>query len=146
MFKSQPYGIKQFTSTQRVSNTRIPLQKLHELLPYGEKVSRPSQYLRVTKWMKSIDGKEENDSFNSRMVGKKPPQPKHVPKPAPVDSSRNYSMKKQPQAQNKEKEKHQPQNHTSRDTESQRFNMIPWEMYFRWTEPLWKCKRESKPH
>ncbi|MBW0490100.1 hypothetical protein O181_029815 [Austropuccinia psidii MF-1] len=55
--------------------------------------------------MESIDGKEEHDSFNSRMEEKQPSPPKQVPKTAPVDSRSNSNMKKQPQAQNKGKGK-----------------------------------------
>ncbi|MBW0468989.1 hypothetical protein O181_008704 [Austropuccinia psidii MF-1] len=55
--------------------------------------------------MASIDVKEKNDAFNSRMEENNPPSPKQVPKTAPVASSRNSNMNKQPQAQNKGKGK-----------------------------------------
>ncbi|MBW0567710.1 hypothetical protein O181_107425 [Austropuccinia psidii MF-1] len=55
--------------------------------------------------MASIYGKEEHDGFNSRMEENNPPPPKQVPKTAPVASSSNSNIKKQPQAQNKGKGK-----------------------------------------
>ncbi|MBW0469289.1 hypothetical protein O181_009004 [Austropuccinia psidii MF-1] len=57
----QPDGIKHYTSTQRVSNPRISLKKVHQLLPYCEKVSGPSQYFQVTEWRAPL--MEENSMF-----------------------------------------------------------------------------------
>ncbi|MBW0565017.1 hypothetical protein O181_104732 [Austropuccinia psidii MF-1] len=54
-----------------------------------------------------IDGKEEYDSFNSRMEENNNPPPKQVPRPAPVDRSQNSNVKKKPQAQSKGKGKAQ---------------------------------------
>ncbi|MBW0512340.1 hypothetical protein O181_052055 [Austropuccinia psidii MF-1] len=65
----------------------------------------PSQNFQVTKWMASINGKEEYNAFNRRMEEKEAPPPKQVPKPAPVARSSNSNMKKQPKSQNKEKVK-----------------------------------------
>ncbi|MBW0462226.1 hypothetical protein O181_001941 [Austropuccinia psidii MF-1] len=67
--QSHPEGIQKFTSAQRVSDPRRPLEKLHELLPDCEKIPGPSQHLQVTEWMASIDGKEEYDAFNSKING-----------------------------------------------------------------------------
>ncbi|MBW0476789.1 hypothetical protein O181_016504 [Austropuccinia psidii MF-1] len=103
--KSHPEVIHSCTSTQGVSNSRRPLEKLHELLPDCEKASGPPQYLQFTEWMEFIYGKEEHDSFNSRMEGKNPPQPKQVPKTAPVARSSNSNVRKHPQDQNKIKVK-----------------------------------------
>ncbi|MBW0558488.1 hypothetical protein O181_098203 [Austropuccinia psidii MF-1] len=47
-------------------------EKLHEFLPDCEKIPGPSQHLKVTQWMASIDGKEKHDSLNSRMQEKQP--------------------------------------------------------------------------
>ncbi|MBW0527698.1 hypothetical protein O181_067413 [Austropuccinia psidii MF-1] len=58
-----------------------------------------------------------------------PPPPKQVPRPAPVASSQNSNIKKQPQAQNMGKGKAPPQT-----PYSQSYRM-PWKMHFRWTEP-----------
>ncbi|MBW0557100.1 hypothetical protein O181_096815 [Austropuccinia psidii MF-1] len=55
--------------------------------------------------MASIDGKEEHDSFNRRMVENNPPTHKQVPKTAPVSRSSNSNVKKQPQACNRGKGK-----------------------------------------
>ncbi|MBW0584432.1 hypothetical protein O181_124147 [Austropuccinia psidii MF-1] len=55
--------------------------------------------------MASVDGKEENDAFNSRMEENNPPPPKQVPNQAPVATSSKSSMKKQPKTQNKGKGK-----------------------------------------
>ncbi|MBW0515961.1 hypothetical protein O181_055676 [Austropuccinia psidii MF-1] len=64
--QSQPEGLQQFISAQRVSDPYRSVEELHELLPYCEKIPGPSQHLQVTQWMASINGKEEHDSFNSR--------------------------------------------------------------------------------
>ncbi|MBW0572219.1 hypothetical protein O181_111934 [Austropuccinia psidii MF-1] len=55
--------------------------------------------------MASIHGKEEHDAFNSRMDKKQPSTTQASAKTAPVASSRNSNMKKQPKAQNKGKGK-----------------------------------------
>ncbi|MBW0593429.1 hypothetical protein O181_133144 [Austropuccinia psidii MF-1] len=64
-----------------------------------------------------------------------PPPPKPVPKTALVASSSNFNVKKQPQTPNKGKGKAPAPTLTARATESQRFNRMPWKMYFRWPEP-----------
>ncbi|MBW0573326.1 hypothetical protein O181_113041 [Austropuccinia psidii MF-1] len=46
--------------------------KLHELLPYCEKISEPSQQMQATQWMAFNDQKEKCDALNSRMEGKQP--------------------------------------------------------------------------
>ncbi|MBW0589562.1 hypothetical protein O181_129277 [Austropuccinia psidii MF-1] len=63
-----------------------------------------------------------------------PPPPKQVPKTAPVASSSNSNVKKQPQAQNKGKCKAPATKPYSQATESQTFSRMPWRMYFRWPE------------
>ncbi|MBW0513859.1 hypothetical protein O181_053574 [Austropuccinia psidii MF-1] len=78
--------------------------------------------------MASIDGTEEHDAFNSRMEGKQPSPPKQMPKTAPIASSRNSNVKKQPQPQKKGKGKASATN-----PYSQGYRM-PWKMYFRWPE------------
>ncbi|MBW0522171.1 hypothetical protein O181_061886 [Austropuccinia psidii MF-1] len=88
----------------------------------------------------TIDGKEKHDVFSSRIEGKNPPPPKQVPKTAPVASSRNSNVKKQPQAQNKGKGKA-----PARATEYQRFSRMRWKMYFRWPAQLWNCRKRRKP-
>ncbi|MBW0573344.1 hypothetical protein O181_113059 [Austropuccinia psidii MF-1] len=103
--QSQPEGLQQCISEKRVPDPCKSVEKLHEFLPACEKFPGPSQHLQVTQLMASIDGKEEHDSFNSRMEENNPPPPKQVPKTAPVASSSNFNMKTQPQAQNKGKGK-----------------------------------------
>ncbi|MBW0517852.1 hypothetical protein O181_057567, partial [Austropuccinia psidii MF-1] len=76
-----------------------------EILPDCEKVSGSFQYLQFPQWPESIDGKEENYSFNRRMEENNPTPPKKDPKPSPVARSRNSTMIKQTQAQNKGKGK-----------------------------------------
>ncbi|MBW0472863.1 hypothetical protein O181_012578 [Austropuccinia psidii MF-1] len=105
--KSQPEGLQQCIAAQRVPDPCRSVGKVHEVSPECEKIPGPSQHLKVTQWMASIDGKEEHDAFNSRMEEKNPPQPKQVPKAAPVASSSNSNRKKQPKIQNKVKGKAQ---------------------------------------
>ncbi|MBW0539282.1 hypothetical protein O181_078997 [Austropuccinia psidii MF-1] len=67
-----------------------------------------------------------------------PPPPKKVPKTAPEASSSNSNVKKQPQAQSKG-------NAPGRATDSQRFSMMPWKMYFTWPEQGWNYRKRRKP-
>ncbi|MBW0553716.1 hypothetical protein O181_093431 [Austropuccinia psidii MF-1] len=46
--KSQPEGLQQCISAKRVPDSCISVEKLHEHLPDCEKVSGPSQQLKVT--------------------------------------------------------------------------------------------------
>ncbi|MBW0516637.1 hypothetical protein O181_056352 [Austropuccinia psidii MF-1] len=68
--QSQPEGLQQCISAQRVLDPCISVEKLHEFLPDCEKIPGPSQYLQDTQVMASIDVKEEHDSFDRRMEGK----------------------------------------------------------------------------
>ncbi|MBW0573327.1 hypothetical protein O181_113042 [Austropuccinia psidii MF-1] len=81
------------------------MEKLHEFLPDCEKIPGPTQYLQVTQWMASIDGKEEHSSFNRRMQEKQPSNTQASSKKAPVARSSNSNVKKKPQAQSKGKGK-----------------------------------------
>ncbi|MBW0577899.1 hypothetical protein O181_117614 [Austropuccinia psidii MF-1] len=55
--QSQPEGLQQCIAAQRVPDPGRCVEKLHELLPYCEKIYGPYQNLKVTQWMTSIDGK-----------------------------------------------------------------------------------------
>ncbi|MBW0583782.1 hypothetical protein O181_123497, partial [Austropuccinia psidii MF-1] len=92
--QSQPEGIQQCISAQRVPDPFRSVEKLHEFLPDCEKIPEPSQHLHVTQWMASIDGKEKHDAFKSRMEENNPQPPKKVPKTAPVASRRSSNVKK----------------------------------------------------
>ncbi|MBW0570418.1 hypothetical protein O181_110133 [Austropuccinia psidii MF-1] len=70
--KSQPEGLQQCTAAPRIPDPCRSMEKMHEFLPDCEKILGPSQHLQVTQWMTSIDGKEENDAFNSRLEEKQP--------------------------------------------------------------------------
>ncbi|MBW0519232.1 hypothetical protein O181_058947 [Austropuccinia psidii MF-1] len=63
--QSQPEGLQQFISAQRVPDPCRSVEKLHEFLPECEKIAGPSQHLQITQWMASIDGKEKHYTFNS---------------------------------------------------------------------------------
>ncbi|MBW0586820.1 hypothetical protein O181_126535 [Austropuccinia psidii MF-1] len=70
--QSQPEVLQQCISAQRVPHPCRSVEKLHESLPDCEKIPGPSQQLKVTQWMASIDRKEEDYSFSSGMEGKQP--------------------------------------------------------------------------
>ncbi|MBW0569136.1 hypothetical protein O181_108851 [Austropuccinia psidii MF-1] len=55
--QSQPEGLQQFTTAQRVPDPCRSVEKLHELIPDCKKLPWSSQNLQVTQWMASIDGK-----------------------------------------------------------------------------------------
>ncbi|MBW0588668.1 hypothetical protein O181_128383 [Austropuccinia psidii MF-1] len=103
--QSQPQSLQQCPAVQQKPDPCRSVEKLHEFLPDCEKISEPSQYLQIAQWMASIDGEEKHDALDTRMEEKNPPVPKQVPKTAPVASSSNSNVKKQPQAPNKRKGK-----------------------------------------
>ncbi|MBW0526016.1 hypothetical protein O181_065731, partial [Austropuccinia psidii MF-1] len=124
--QSQPQCIKQCTSAQEVPDPCRPVEELHEFLPDCEKIPGPSQYLQIAQWMASIDREEKHDAFDTRMEEKQPSTTQTVPKTAPVDSSSNSNVKKQPQTPNKVKGKA-----PAPKPYSQGYRM-PWKMCFRW--------------
>ncbi|MBW0552507.1 hypothetical protein O181_092222 [Austropuccinia psidii MF-1] len=81
--KTQPEGLQQCISAQRVPDPCRSVEKLHEFLSDCEKIPGPSQRLQVTQCMASIDGKEEHDAFNSRMEEKQPSSTKASSKNSP---------------------------------------------------------------
>ncbi|MBW0529987.1 hypothetical protein O181_069702 [Austropuccinia psidii MF-1] len=89
---------------------------LHEFLPDCERIPGTSQHLQVTQWMEYIDGKEKMMLLTAELKKNNPPPPKPMPKTAPVASSSNFSLKKQPPAQNKGKGKAPATNLTARAT------------------------------
>ncbi|MBW0553929.1 hypothetical protein O181_093644 [Austropuccinia psidii MF-1] len=103
--QSQPEGLQQYISAQRVPDPCRSVEKLYELLPECEKVPGPSQHLQVTQWMASIYGKEEHDAFNRRMEEKKPSTTKASAKNSPNSQQKQFHSEKQPQAPNKGKGK-----------------------------------------
>ncbi|MBW0469414.1 hypothetical protein O181_009129 [Austropuccinia psidii MF-1] len=92
--QSQTEGIQQCNSIQRVSNSRRPLEKLHELLLDCEEVSRESQHLQITEWMASIDGKEEHYSFNSMMEEEQPSTTQTGSKANPSGQKKQFKCEK----------------------------------------------------
>ncbi|MBW0523744.1 hypothetical protein O181_063459 [Austropuccinia psidii MF-1] len=103
--KNKPEGLNQLIAAQRVPDPCISLEKLHELLPECVKVPGPSQHLQVTRWIASIDGKENMILLTAEWRKNNPPPPKKVPKTSPVANSGNSNVKKKPQAQKKGKYK-----------------------------------------
>ncbi|MBW0464423.1 hypothetical protein O181_004138 [Austropuccinia psidii MF-1] len=92
--QSQPEGLKQCISAQRVQDPCRSVDKLHELLPECEKISGLSQHLQITQWMASIDGKEKHDSFNSRMQEKQPSTPQVSAKNNPGSQKQQLQFEK----------------------------------------------------
>ncbi|MBW0591283.1 hypothetical protein O181_130998 [Austropuccinia psidii MF-1] len=92
--QSQPEGLQQFTTAQRVPDPFRSVEKLHELIPYCKKVPGSSQHLQVTQWMASIDGKEEYDAFNSRMEEKQPTTTKPSANTIPSAQKQQFQREK----------------------------------------------------
>ncbi|MBW0581811.1 hypothetical protein O181_121526 [Austropuccinia psidii MF-1] len=103
--QSQPEGLQQFISAQRVPDPCRSMEKLHEFLPICKKIPGPYQHLQVTQWMASIYGKEKHYSFNSRIGEKQPSTTQASARNTPVARSSSYNLKKQTQPQNKGKRK-----------------------------------------
>ncbi|MBW0562475.1 hypothetical protein O181_102190 [Austropuccinia psidii MF-1] len=92
--QSQPEGLQQCIEAQRVPDPYRSVEKLHEFLPDYEQGSGPSQHLKITQWMESIDGKEENDAFNSQMEEKKPSIPQASAKNSPNSQQQEFQREK----------------------------------------------------
>ncbi|MBW0588956.1 hypothetical protein O181_128671 [Austropuccinia psidii MF-1] len=92
--QSQPEGLQKCIAAQRVRNPCRSVENLQEFLPYCEKIPGPSQHLRVTQWMASIDGKEENDAFNSRMEEKEPSTTQASAKDSPSIQQKQFQREK----------------------------------------------------
>ncbi|MBW0587170.1 hypothetical protein O181_126885 [Austropuccinia psidii MF-1] len=92
--QSQPEGLQQCTTAQRVPDRQRSVEKLHELIPGCKKSPGSSQHFHVTQWMASIDGKEEHDAFNSRMEGKQPSTTKESAKTSPSGQQQQFQHEK----------------------------------------------------
>ncbi|MBW0556651.1 hypothetical protein O181_096366 [Austropuccinia psidii MF-1] len=92
--KSKPEGLQQCIEAQRVPDPCRSVANLHELLPDCEKIPGPSQHLKVTQWMASIDGKEEHISFNRRMEEKQPSTTQPSAKNSPRSKQKQFQHEK----------------------------------------------------
>ncbi|MBW0582421.1 hypothetical protein O181_122136 [Austropuccinia psidii MF-1] len=92
--QSQPEGLQQCISAQRVPDPCTSVEKLHEFLPDCEKIPEPSQHLKVTQWMTSIDGKEKHYAFNSRMEEKQPSTTQASAKNSPSSQKQQFQCEK----------------------------------------------------
>ncbi|MBW0582841.1 hypothetical protein O181_122556 [Austropuccinia psidii MF-1] len=92
--QSQPEGLQQCTTAQRVPYPCRFVEKLHELITDCKKIPRPSQHLPATQWMASIDGEEEFDAFNSRMEEKQPSTTKESAKTSPSSQQQQFQCEK----------------------------------------------------
>ncbi|MBW0578328.1 hypothetical protein O181_118043 [Austropuccinia psidii MF-1] len=92
--KSQPEGLQQCTAAQRVPDPCRSVEKLHELMPDCKKIPGSSQHFQVTKWMASIDGKEEYDAFSSRMEEKQPSTTNASSKTSPSGQKQQFKHEK----------------------------------------------------
>ncbi|MBW0571878.1 hypothetical protein O181_111593 [Austropuccinia psidii MF-1] len=105
--QSQPQGLQQCIAAQRVPDPCRYVEKLHELLPDCEKIPGPSQHLKVTQWMASIDGKEENNAFNRRMEEKQPSTTQASAKKSPSSQQKQFQREKAAKSSKKGKGKAQ---------------------------------------
>ncbi|MBW0591669.1 hypothetical protein O181_131384 [Austropuccinia psidii MF-1] len=142
--KSQPEVLQQCTAAQRVPDPFRSVEKLHEFLPDCEKIPVPSQYLQVTQWMVSIDGKEEHDGFKSRMEEKQPSNTQASSKNSPVASSSNSNVEKQPQAQNKGKGKAQSTKPYSKSYRIQNIQQDVMENVFQMARTLIELRKKEE--
>ncbi|MBW0565858.1 hypothetical protein O181_105573 [Austropuccinia psidii MF-1] len=92
--ESQTEGLQQFIAAQRVPDPCRSVEKLHEYLPDCERIPGPSQHLKVTQWMASIDGKEEHDALNSRMEEEQPSTTPASAKNSPSGQKQQFKCEK----------------------------------------------------
>ncbi|MBW0512990.1 hypothetical protein O181_052705 [Austropuccinia psidii MF-1] len=93
--KGQPEGLQQCIGTQRLPDPCRSVEKLHKFLPKGEKIPGPSQHLKFTEWMASIDGKEINGAFSSRMEEKQPSTTQASAKNSPSSQQKQFQREKE---------------------------------------------------
>ncbi|MBW0498609.1 hypothetical protein O181_038324 [Austropuccinia psidii MF-1] len=104
-FQSQPEGLQQWTSAQRVPDPCRSVEKLHELIPDCKKIPGSSQNFQVAQWMAPIDGKKEYDSFNSRTEEKQPSPTKASAKTSPSGQKQRFQHEKEAKSSKKGKGK-----------------------------------------
>ncbi|MBW0505635.1 hypothetical protein O181_045350 [Austropuccinia psidii MF-1] len=103
--QSQPEGLQQCIAVQRVPYPCRSVGKLHEFLPDCEKgPGHPNTCKLLKGWHQLMENKNMM-LLTAEWRKNHPSSPKQVPKTAPVASSCNSNVKKQPQAQNKGKGK-----------------------------------------
>ncbi|MBW0556330.1 hypothetical protein O181_096045 [Austropuccinia psidii MF-1] len=90
----QPEGLQQCIAAQIVPDPCRSVEKLHEFLPDCEKIPGTSQHMQVAELMASIDGKEENDSLNSRMEEKQPSTTQASAKNSPRGHQQQFQLEK----------------------------------------------------
>ncbi|MBW0491631.1 hypothetical protein O181_031346 [Austropuccinia psidii MF-1] len=104
-FKSQPEGLQQCIAAQRVPDPCRSVENcMNSYLTVREFMRHPKTCKLLNGWHPLME-KKNMMLLTAEWRKKNPPPPKQVPKTAPVAGSRNYNMKKQPQAQNKGKRK-----------------------------------------
>ncbi|MBW0571403.1 hypothetical protein O181_111118 [Austropuccinia psidii MF-1] len=92
--QSQPEGLQQCIAAQRVLDPCRSVEKLHEFFPDCEKIPGPSQHLKVRQWMGSIDAKEKQDAFNSRIEEKQPYTTQASAKNRPSSQKKRFQCEK----------------------------------------------------
>ncbi|MBW0477507.1 hypothetical protein O181_017222 [Austropuccinia psidii MF-1] len=106
------------------------MEKLHEFSPYCEKPFWKSKHLQVTQWMASTYGKQKHDAFNGTMEKKQPSTTQTSAETTPNSQQQQFQCEKAATASEQGKNaRHQPQDHTARARESQRFNRITWKFF-----------------
>ncbi|MBW0577427.1 hypothetical protein O181_117142 [Austropuccinia psidii MF-1] len=92
--QSQPQSLQQCTAVQGVPDPGRSVEKLHEFLPDCEKAPGPSQYLQISQWMASIDGKEKHDALDTRMEEKQPSTTQTSVKNSPSGQQKQFQREK----------------------------------------------------
>ncbi|MBW0517279.1 hypothetical protein O181_056994 [Austropuccinia psidii MF-1] len=103
--QSQSEGLQQCIAAQRVPDPCRSVEKLHENLPECEKIPGPSQTCKLLNGWHPLMEKKNIMLSKEEWRKKHHPPLKQVPKTAPVASSSDSNVKKQPQGQNKGKGK-----------------------------------------
>ncbi|MBW0588076.1 hypothetical protein O181_127791 [Austropuccinia psidii MF-1] len=71
-----------------------PVGELHEFLTDCEKILGPSQYLQIAQWMASIEGEENHDALDTRMVEKQPSTAQASAKNSPSGQQKQFQREK----------------------------------------------------
>ncbi|MBW0587891.1 hypothetical protein O181_127606 [Austropuccinia psidii MF-1] len=90
----QPQSIQQCPAVQGVPEPCRSVERLHEFLPECEKIPGPSQYLKISQWMASIDGEEKHDALDTRMEEKQPSTTQASAKNSPSGQQQQFQHEK----------------------------------------------------
>ncbi|MBW0506709.1 hypothetical protein O181_046424 [Austropuccinia psidii MF-1] len=132
--QSQPEGLQQCTEAQRVLNPFRSLRNcMKSYLTMRKSLDHPNACNLLNEWHPLM--KRKYVTFNSRIEKKQPSTTQTDAKSSLSRQKWKFQYEKEATSSENGKRQITSYNHTSRATESQRFNRMLWKMWFRLPEP-----------